>query len=118
MMSPTKRLLLSLVVVFLLVLQAFADAHASVDNGVNSLTSMNEGEDGTALYKKYHHPKINCHFACSRRCRKSSRKNVCSRACGTCCMRCNCVPPGPYGNKSVCPCYASLRTHGHKLKCP
>ncbi|XP_043712263.1 gibberellin-regulated protein 9-like isoform X3 [Telopea speciosissima] len=118
MVSPTMSLLfLSLVVVFLLFLQAFAEA--SVNNGVmNSLTRMNEGGDGTALYKKYHHHKINCHFACSRRCRKASRKNVCTRACGTCCMRCKCVPPGTYGNTSVCPCYASLTTHGHKLKCP
>ncbi|XP_042487726.1 gibberellin-regulated protein 9 [Macadamia integrifolia] len=116
MKSPRMSLIFSLFVVFLLVLQAFAEA--SVDNnGVDSLTSMEEG-DGTALYKKYHHPKINCHFACSRRCRKSSRKNVCTRACGTCCMRCKCVPPGTFGNKGFCPCYASLRTHGHKLKCP
>ncbi|KAF3777327.1 Snakin-2 protein [Nymphaea thermarum] len=27
-------------------------------------------------------------------------------------MRCNCVPPGTYGHKNVCPCYASLKTHG------
>ncbi|KAK8951299.1 Gibberellin-regulated protein 1 [Platanthera zijinensis] len=52
------------------------------------------------------------------RCRKASRKNVCTRACGTCCFRCHCVPPGTYGNKNACPCYAGLRTHGRKPKCP
>ncbi|XP_058087902.1 gibberellin-regulated protein 9-like isoform X2 [Magnolia sinica] len=71
-----------------------------------------------ALYHKSHKSKINCPYACARRCRKSSRKNVCTRACGTCCMRCKCVPPGTYGNKSVCPCYAKLKTHGHRPKCP
>ncbi|XP_010256372.1 PREDICTED: gibberellin-regulated protein 9-like [Nelumbo nucifera] len=107
----------SLFIVFLLLLQAFAEA--SIDNAVNSETNMNEGGDHiAALNKNYHHPKINCHFACSRRCRKASRQKICTRACGTCCMRCNCVPPGTYGNKNACPCYASLRTHGNKPKCP
>ncbi|KAL3820146.1 hypothetical protein ACJIZ3_006051 [Penstemon smallii] len=39
-------------------------------------------------------------------------------ACGTCCARCNCVPPGTYGNFETCPCYASLTTHGGRKKCP
>ena len=59
-----------------------------------------------------------CPHACAKRCRSASRKNVCTRACGTCCMRCHCVPPGTYGNRNACPCYASLRTHGGKPKCP
>ncbi|XXG62944.1 hypothetical protein AAC387_Pa05g1228 [Persea americana] len=61
---------------------------------------------------------IDCPHACAKRCRSTSRKNVCTRACGTCCMRCHCVPPGTYGNGNACPCYASLRTHGGKPKCP
>ncbi|XP_057427787.1 snakin-2-like [Lotus japonicus] len=61
---------------------------------------------------------IDCKGACSARCRLSSRPNLCKRACGTCCKRCNCVPPGTSGNHDVCPCYASLTTHGGKPKCP
>ncbi|XP_045833051.1 gibberellin-regulated protein 1 [Trifolium pratense] len=61
---------------------------------------------------------IDCNGACVARCRLSSRPRLCQRACGTCCRRCNCVPPGTYGNQEKCPCYASLTTHGGKPKCP
>ncbi|KAF8404217.1 hypothetical protein HHK36_009100 [Tetracentron sinense] len=121
MSSPSimKFFFLSSLILLLLLLQAFAEA-SLFDNGMdsNSITSMNEGDGEAALHKKYRPPKINCHYACSKRCRKASRKNVCTRACGTCCMRCHCVPPGTYGNKNACPCYARLKTHGHKPKCP
>lgn len=59
-----------------------------------------------------------CSSACSRRCKEASRKKRCTRACKSCCMRCHCVPPGTYGHKNACPCYARLKTHGNKLKCP
>ncbi|KAK8945216.1 hypothetical protein KSP39_PZI007881 [Platanthera zijinensis] len=59
-----------------------------------------------------------CGGACKFRCSKSSRSNLCRRACGTCCVRCNCVPPGTYGNHNTCPCYAALTTHGGIPKCP
>ncbi|XP_042986556.1 snakin-2-like isoform X1 [Carya illinoinensis] len=62
--------------------------------------------------------KIDCGGACTARCQLSSRPNLCKRACGTCCARCNCVPPGTSGNQEVCPCYASMTTHGNKRKCP
>ncbi|KAL9263958.1 Snakin-2-like protein [Drosera capensis] len=63
-------------------------------------------------------PKIDCGTACLARCRLASRQNMCHRACGTCCARCNCVPPGTSGNTDVCPCYATMTTHGGSLKCP
>ncbi|KAJ4712962.1 Gibberellin regulated protein [Melia azedarach] len=66
----------------------------------------------------YPTPTIDCRGACRARCRLSSRPHLCKRACGTCCARCNCVPPGTSGNTEVCPCYASLTTHGGRLKCP
>ena len=61
---------------------------------------------------------IDCGGACGGRCRLSSRPNLCKRACGACCARCNCVPPGTYGNKQVCPCYANMTTRGGRPKCP
>ncbi|KAG5018221.1 hypothetical protein AAZX31_06G022800 [Glycine max] len=61
---------------------------------------------------------IDCNAACAARCRLASRQRMCHRACGTCCRRCNCVPPGTSGNQEVCPCYASLTTHGGRRKCP
>ncbi|KAF5740860.1 gibberellin-regulated protein 1-like [Tripterygium wilfordii] len=62
--------------------------------------------------------KIDCGAACKARCRLSRRPNLCKRACGTCCARCNCVPPGTYGNQEACACYANLTTHGGRKKCP
>ncbi|XP_045826815.1 gibberellin-regulated protein 2-like [Trifolium pratense] len=61
---------------------------------------------------------IDCNGKCNYRCSKTSRKKICLRACTSCCQRCNCVPPGTSGNTHLCPCYASITTHGGKLKCP
>ncbi|XP_057435062.1 gibberellin-regulated protein 11-like isoform X2 [Lotus japonicus] len=61
---------------------------------------------------------IDCDGACAARCSKASRQRLCHRACGTCCRRCHCVPPGTSGHQEVCPCYASLTTHGGRKKCP
>ncbi|XP_068661563.1 gibberellin-regulated protein 1-like [Aristolochia californica] len=109
MAARAKELVLCFFIFFLLV-QVFAEA---------SLDNVKEGGELTALDTRSHYPKkINCHFACAVRCRKSSRKKFCSRACGTCCQRCKCVPPGTYGNHSACHCYASLKTHGGRRKCP
>ncbi|MED6211050.1 hypothetical protein PIB30_069835 [Stylosanthes scabra] len=61
---------------------------------------------------------IDCGGMCGYRCSKADRHNRCMRACNSCCQRCNCVPPGTAGNADACPCYASLKTRGGKLKCP
>ncbi|XP_004138815.1 gibberellin-regulated protein 9 [Cucumis sativus] len=106
-MKPLSLLCIFIILSFLL--QGFSEAIATVDEGTNTV----------ALTKKYHYqPKINCKSECSRRCSKVFRKKICMRACGTCCSRCHCVPPGTYGNHQACPCYARLRTHGNKPKCP
>ncbi|XP_050269174.1 cypmaclein isoform X2 [Quercus robur] len=103
--------------IVILLLQVLAEA-SSYSNAANTLANMDEGENELALHSKHKPQKINCNYACSRRCKKASRKNRCTRACKSCCMRCHCVPPGTYGNKNACPCYARLKTHGNKLKCP
>ncbi|KAL8556234.1 hypothetical protein ACS0TY_003874 [Phlomoides rotata] len=61
---------------------------------------------------------IDCGAACAARCRLSGRPNLCKRACGSCCSKCNCVPPGTYGNYEACSCYAKLTTRANKPKCP
>ncbi|XP_065847590.1 cypmaclein-like [Euphorbia lathyris] len=61
---------------------------------------------------------IDCSGKCEYRCSKASRQKMCIRACNTCCERCNCVPPGTSGNQDVCPCYANMKTHGGRPKCP
>ncbi|KAJ0972045.1 hypothetical protein J5N97_020004 [Dioscorea zingiberensis] len=61
---------------------------------------------------------IDCVGKCNYRCSKASRHKMCIRACNTCCQRCHCVPPGTSGNRDVCPCYANMKTHGGRLKCP
>ncbi|CAN6481411.1 unnamed protein product [Victoria cruziana] len=61
---------------------------------------------------------VDCGAACTGRCSKASRQDRCIQVCNSCCMTCNCVPPGTFGNKDKCPCYASLTTHGGRPKCP
>ncbi|EYU22850.1 hypothetical protein ABFS82_03G110100 [Erythranthe guttata] len=122
------KLLLSILLIALFAIQAFSEAKSVID-ATTTTHSLSEAEDGGenlgSLIKKHHHhhhhhhPRtINCSNECSRRCSKASRKKICLRACKTCCARCHCVPPGTYGNKDLCPCYASLRTHGNRPKCP
>ncbi|XP_057973624.1 gibberellin-regulated protein 9-like [Malania oleifera] len=114
--NNTMKLFL-LLLITILIFQVFAET-LSAGNAEDSFATADAGKELVALHKKYPTRKINCNYACGRRCREASRKNVCSRACKACCARCHCVPPGTYGNKAACPCYASLRTHGHKPKCP
>ncbi|XP_073036685.1 uncharacterized protein [Primulina eburnea] len=62
---------------------------------------------------------IHCDELCKTRCSLNSRPNLCTRACGTCCARCNCVPPGTFGNREMCgTCYTDMITHHNKTKCP
>ncbi|KAF8018239.1 hypothetical protein BT93_H3205 [Corymbia citriodora subsp. variegata] len=115
------KMKLFLFVIAVLLIQAFAEASSLATDASHAVASMNGGvSEITDIDKRHEHRphKINCSSACARRCSKSSRKNVCHRACKTCCARCHCVPPGTYGNKSACPCYARLKTHGNKPKCP
>uniref|UniRef100_A0A6N2LTI2 Gibberellin-regulated protein 9 n=1 Tax=Salix viminalis TaxID=40686 RepID=A0A6N2LTI2_SALVM len=108
---------LLLIFISILLIQVFV-GNSFLGNAANSPANMDEESDVVAVDKKHYPKKINCGYLCARRCKASSRKKVCHRACKTCCKRCRCVPPGTYGNKNACPCYASLRTHGNKPKCP
>ncbi|RYQ92916.1 hypothetical protein Ahy_B09g099156 [Arachis hypogaea] len=80
---------------------------------IHGLEIHGENQDMAAA-----HQHIDCGRKCGYRCSKAGRPKICMRACKTCCQRCNCVPPGTAGNQNACPCYASLTTHGGKLKCP
>ncbi|POO00190.1 Gibberellin regulated protein [Trema orientale] len=106
------------IIATLLLMQALAEASPINNNAGESLSHSVDEENAVVALHKKHLPKINCNYACSRRCKKAYKKKRCKRACNACCMRCHCVPPGTYGHKNVCPCYARLRTHGNKLKCP
>uniref|UniRef100_A0A7C9D5R9 Gibberellin regulated protein n=1 Tax=Opuntia streptacantha TaxID=393608 RepID=A0A7C9D5R9_OPUST len=87
---------------------------------VLQLVQAQQPADGPVSASIYSPPtgKIDCKAACIARCSMSKRPNLCQRACGSCCHRCNCVPPGTYGNYDACPCYASLTTRGNRRKCP
>ncbi|XP_009798156.1 gibberellin-regulated protein 9-like [Nicotiana sylvestris] len=118
--SQENMKIFTLVFIAILLIQVFAEA-VSFNNAEDTAAQIEKAGNEGALFKKIHHQpirKINCGHACARRCRKSSRKNVCKRACKSCCARCHCVPPGTYGNKEACPCYARLKTHGNRPKCP
>ncbi|PIN11386.1 hypothetical protein CDL12_16008 [Handroanthus impetiginosus] len=59
-----------------------------------------------------------CKDKCAVRCSKASRQKRCLLYCGICCTKCNCVPPGTYGNKDACPCYRDLKNSKGQPKCP
>ncbi|KAF3796383.1 Gibberellin-regulated protein 10 [Nymphaea thermarum] len=70
------------------------------------------------LKAEYHEGLSDCGAACMGRCSKASRQDRCVQVCGSCCRTCNCVPPGTFGNKEKCLCYAGLTTHAGRPKCP
>ncbi|XP_073276595.1 uncharacterized protein [Primulina huaijiensis] len=116
---PTNIMkLLCLLLIAILFIQGFVEATSvAYDTSAHSLSQGGAagGNLGGLHDQKY---PINCPAECSRRCSRASRRKICYRSCTGCCRRCNCVPPGTYGNTHLCPCYASLRTRGNRLKCP
>ncbi|XP_016457638.2 gibberellin-regulated protein 6 [Nicotiana tabacum] len=71
--------------------------------------------------KKYGPGSLNpsqCQPQCTRRCSKTQYHKPCMFFCQKCCNKCLCVPPGFYGNKSVCPCYNNWKTKEGGPKCP
>ncbi|XP_059455652.1 cypmaclein-like [Corylus avellana] len=96
-MACTKTRFMSTIIFFILILH---------EMGISS---------GRQLIKEQ---MIDCNGKCGYRCSKASRHKMCIRACNSCCQRCNCVPPGTYGNYNACPCYANMTTHGGRHKCP
>ncbi|XP_047149638.1 cypmaclein-like [Vigna umbellata] len=107
------------ILALLLLLQAFAEASSNSTGVASFLENTNGGSKKVDLKNQdFQLHKINCKYECSRRCSKASKRKRCKRACKSCCHRCHCVPPGTYGNKDLCPCYARLKTHGNKPKCP
>ncbi|XP_021760438.1 gibberellin-regulated protein 9-like [Chenopodium quinoa] len=107
--------LLGFLIFSVFILQNFSEALSATNNTGNSLT---QDKINAGFQKKYFVRNMNCNHACAMRCTRSSRKNLCNRACNSCCFQCKCVPPGTYGNHHLCPCYARLRTHGNRPKCP
>ncbi|GAB2289659.1 Gibberellin-regulated protein 6, partial [Dionaea muscipula] len=59
-----------------------------------------------------------CGGQCTRRCSKTQYHKPCMLYCQKCCRKCLCVPPGFYGNKQLCPCYANWKTKTGGPKCP
>ncbi|XP_073135630.1 cypmaclein-like [Henckelia pumila] len=110
--------LLCLLLIAILFTQGFVEATSVTDTSALQALSQEDaagGNIGGLLDQKY---RINCPAECSRRCSRSSRRKICFRSCTGCCAKCNCVPPGTSGNTHLCPCYASIRTRGNRLKCP
>ncbi|KMT20079.1 hypothetical protein BVRB_1g000980 [Beta vulgaris subsp. vulgaris] len=95
-----------------------SEALSATNYTENSLVKPIKEENKVENQGKYVWRNINCNSACAMRCVRSSRKKLCVRACQSCCFQCKCVPPGTHGNHHLCPCYARLRTHGNRPKCP
>ncbi|XP_051149974.1 cypmaclein-like isoform X2 [Andrographis paniculata] len=108
---------LSVLLAAILFIQVFLEA-SSFSDAASPLLQQEDVGRNSAGFLTSHQSKINCDSECKRRCSKASRFKVCYRACSSCCADCGCVPPGTYGNKNVCPCYANQKTHGNKPKCP
>jgi hypothetical protein len=128
-MASVSRLFVLYLVMMVLVLQMYvepAEIGASIAVGLsrnrmsrNLLQNIGKAHSlhGLLLYS-FGLLDEDCKVACGGRCKEASLHDRCLRACGTCCAKCNCVPPGTYGNKNLCPCYANMKTHGNQLKCP
>ncbi|KNA25943.1 hypothetical protein SOVF_001590 [Spinacia oleracea] len=59
-----------------------------------------------------------CAEKCAYRCSRNPR-NLCKTLCISCCAKCNqCVPSGPFADKSECPCYRDIKTKKGLSKCP
>ncbi|GLT43581.1 hypothetical protein SLA2020_175200 [Shorea laevis] len=71
------------------------------------------GNYGPGSLKSYQ-----CPSQCTRRCSRTQYRKPCMFFCQKCCAKCLCVPPGYYGNKSVCPCYNNWKTKRGGPKCP
>ncbi|KAH7279624.1 hypothetical protein KP509_37G026700 [Ceratopteris richardii] len=59
-----------------------------------------------------------CPGRCKGRCRLAGAYKRCIQMCMICCKDCSCVPPGTYGNKWACPCYARMKNDKGTDKCP
>ncbi|XP_052179341.1 gibberellin-regulated protein 6-like [Diospyros lotus] len=101
--------LLSFVLLLLLAISIVATS-APAKNPQYQLTS---GRYGPGSLKSYQ-----CSPECNRRCSQTQYKKPCLFFCNKCCAKCLCVPPGYYGNKSVCPCYNNWKTKRGGPKCP
>ncbi|KAL4203184.1 hypothetical protein AMTRI_Chr01g126640 [Amborella trichopoda] len=76
-----------------------------------------------AFAARHHHrhsgfSQAECPRACSYRCSETAYHKPCMLYCQKCCFKCKCVPPGTYGNKQLCPCYANWKTKRGGPKCP
>nr|ADE77851.1 unknown [Picea sitchensis] len=109
-MASVSRLFVLYLVMMVLVLQMYVEP---AEIGASTAVGLSRNRMNRNLLQN-----IDCKVACGGRCKEASLHDRCLRACGTCCAKCNCVPPGTYGNKNLCPCYADMKTHGNKLKCP
>ncbi|XP_021757309.1 peamaclein-like [Chenopodium quinoa] len=58
-----------------------------------------------------------CVDKCAYRCSRNPR-NLCKKLCMHCCKKCQCVPNGPFADKSQCPCYRDLKNDEGQSKCP
>ncbi|CAD5188890.1 unnamed protein product [Musa acuminata subsp. malaccensis] len=102
-MAPRLLLIASLLLLLLLFSLRLGETRRVLESETTS-----EGRGGRSLLN----------YTTMGKCRASWTFNLCKRACGTCCERCNCVPPGTYGNYDTCPCYAQMTTRGGQRKCP
>ncbi|XP_015886321.3 gibberellin-regulated protein 11-like [Ziziphus jujuba] len=116
-MAKTKTTLLFAILCFALILEIM-DQMPSGGHFLVKAEDDHDDHDHDDQDHQNHGEKIDCKSKCEYRCSKTKRHKMCMRACNTCCERCNCVPPGTSGNEDVCPCYATMTTHGGKHKCP
>ncbi|KAJ7535900.1 hypothetical protein O6H91_12G050300 [Diphasiastrum complanatum] len=109
------RLPAALLVVLLLVELAVFPTQSFVA-ALSEIRVEHQASDGLAVGRNLR--VSNCPSACNVRCSQASKHKPCMKYCQLCCNKCLCVPPGYYGNKQYCPCYANLKNARGGPKCP
>ncbi|XP_050221187.1 gibberellin-regulated protein 6 [Mercurialis annua] len=106
-MAMTKLIYVLLLAIFVI---SMAATQVIAKDGQYHIDSGNYGQGSLKSYQ--------CSGQCTRRCSKTQYHKPCMFFCQKCCAKCLCVPPGFYGNKSVCPCYNNWKTKQGGPKCP
>ncbi|VFQ76494.1 unnamed protein product [Cuscuta campestris] len=109
---------LVLIVIFVITVAALSSSSIAMAAAAAAASNAQPSNLDLASYGAGSLRPSQCLPQCTRRCSKTQYHKACMFFCQKCCNKCLCVPPGFYGNKSVCPCYNNWKTQQGGPKCP